>query len=263
MSNSRHVIGGSVRRLLAVVVAFCSLAVLSVGPAVAADGDKRREAAMGALRMANLHYQEGRFRKAAELYHDAFNTYPEAAFLFNAARAEMRDFQLDRAERDFRRYLELPGVDASGQRRAQVHLEEIAAYRRDAAAKSDAAAAAAAAAMRANSRGKDGLSIGLWVGGGSLLVTGAVLYGVAYVGRLATNDMQVADAAAKSTHDADVSRQASLRNGAVVAALVGAGLCGWAAQRRFFAASDAASTATSLWLLPRPGGAQVGIGGAF
>lgn len=219
---------------------------------------------MGALRMANLHYQEGRFRKAAELYHDAFKTYPEAAFLFNAARAEMRDFQLDAAERDFRRYLELPGVDAAGQRRAHVHLDEIAAYRRDAAAKREAAAAAAAAKIRASSRGKDGLTIGLWVGGGSLLVTGAALYGVAYAGRVATNKMEVADAAAKATHDADVSQQATLRNGAVVAALIGAGLCGWAAQRRFFTADDAAApAAASLWLAPSPGGVQLGIGGAF
>ena len=262
MSRRSQVLSGA-KRLFAYVATLLIVGVALPTAAVAAETDQRREAAMGALRMANLHYQEGRFRKAAELYHDAFRTYPEAAFLFNAGRAEMRDFQLDEAERDFRRYLELPGVDAAGRRRANVHLDEIAAYRRDADAKRDAAAAATAAKMRANSRGKDGLTIGLWVGGGSLLVTGAALYGVAYAGRLATNEMKVADADAKATHDADVSQQAKLRNGAVVAALIGAGLCGWAAQRRFFAGQDEGPAAASLWLVPRPGGAQIGIGGAF
>ena len=220
---------------------------------------------MGALRMANLHYQEGRFQKAAELYHDAFKTHPEPAFLFNAARAEMRDFQLDAAERDFRRYLELPGVDEAGQRRANVHLDEIAGYRRDAAAKSQASAAAAAVKIRASTRGKDGLTTGLCVGGGSLVVTGVALYAVAYAGRVATNKMTVADATDKTKHDADVSRQASLRTGAVVATLLGAGLCGWAAQRRWFAGDTPTdgATATSLWLVPHADGLQVGLGGSF
>lgn len=90
---------------------------------------KRKQAAMGALNLANLRYEEGKFDEAATLYLQAWDLHREPAFLFNAARAEMRAFALDWSEAHFRDLLALPQLDAQVRKHVELHLDEIAAYR--------------------------------------------------------------------------------------------------------------------------------------
>ena len=111
-------------------VAAAALAVVLVVPAggAAAEGPAA-EAAMGALKLARHHYGKGEYKRAAALFHQAFELNPLADFLYNAARAEQRAFELDLAERDFKRLLQLPDASAEVQRRSKLHLAEIAESR--------------------------------------------------------------------------------------------------------------------------------------
>ena len=111
-------------------LAVAALAVALVIPAssAAAEGPAA-EAAMGALKLARHHYGKGEYKRASALFHQAFELNPLADFLYNAARAEQRAFELDLAERDFKRLLELPDASAEVQRRSKLHLTEIAESR--------------------------------------------------------------------------------------------------------------------------------------
>jgi tetratricopeptide (TPR) repeat protein len=99
------------------------LVALLARPALA--GPSAAEAASGALQLARHHYEKGDYARAAGLFHEAFGIDPVPAYLFNAARAEQRGFLLDEAERDFGRFLGLPGAESAAKARAETHLKEV------------------------------------------------------------------------------------------------------------------------------------------
>jgi len=100
--------------------------VLTLSPGVASAQDaSAKKAAMGALDMARHFYKKGDYRKAAQLFHQAYGFDPIPDFLFNAARAEQRAFMLDESKRDFDKFLTLPDASEQAQRRARTHLKEI------------------------------------------------------------------------------------------------------------------------------------------
>jgi len=90
------------------------------GDAAAAD-----RAAMGALAMAKHLYKQGKYKKAAAFFRQAYDVKPIPEFLFNAARAEQRGYLLREAERDFLVLLARPNLDATMRRRAKIHLKEV------------------------------------------------------------------------------------------------------------------------------------------
>ncbi len=243
---------------LALAGALCfALACAYVAPARAttpADAPTSK-AAMGALSLANHHYKSGHFKKAASLYHEAYRLEPRGAFLFNAARAEMRAMDHAAAERDFKRYLNLPETSAKGRKRAQTHLDEITAYRADLARKQAAAAKKAAAAARP---AVDGLTIGLWVGAATLVVAGSVSYGAAYAMRRSTNDLDITSEADLETYHEQVENQNNIRNVGAMLAGVGVGVGVWAALRTF-----KTKPAEGAWVAPMFSGHSVGLVGRF
>ena len=117
------------------IVLRCALALscmaLAPAGAVAQEGEG---AALGAHIAATHMYKNGNFKKAAELYHTAYNIDPQPAFLFNAARSEQRLVLLDVAEKHFKQLLELKGLDDATRKRTQMHLQEITAVRKAMAA---------------------------------------------------------------------------------------------------------------------------------
>jgi len=130
---------------------FASLVVaaaVATTALVPAPAHANEAAAMGALKLAKHYYDKGDFKKAAERFREAYGIHPNPAFLFNAARAEQRGFMLDDAERDFKEVLK-KSKDKTMRHRAEVHLQEIAAYRKQLAAQGTDAAKAKAAADKA------------------------------------------------------------------------------------------------------------------
>lgn len=133
------------RLLIPLIVAVFSGAAL---PAQTRAADTDKAAAMGALKLAKHYYDQGEFKKAAERFREAYAIDANPAFLFNAARAEQRGFMLDEAERDFNAVL-AASKDDKMRHRAQVHLQEIKAYRAQLSAHGGDAAKAKADVERA------------------------------------------------------------------------------------------------------------------
>ena len=116
------------RPAVSIVLQTVALATL-FAPAVSWADDERAtgsDAAGRELReAAKVHYDARRYEKAATLYHAAFDVTRNPAYLFNAARAEQRAYQLDKAERDFNTYIRVAPSDSDGITRARLHLSEI------------------------------------------------------------------------------------------------------------------------------------------
>mgnify|MGYP002630298541 CR=1 FL=1 len=106
-----------------------AIACMAPGHRAAAADAQTSEAALGALKLAQLEYRNGNYAEAARLFHRAYDLDPVGDYLFNAARAEQRVFDLDAADRDFARFLALPSGSDEGKRRARLHLEEVRATR--------------------------------------------------------------------------------------------------------------------------------------
>ncbi|MCO4760217.1 MAG: hypothetical protein KC502_01855 [Myxococcales bacterium] len=196
-------------------------------PASSAEASK---AAMAALSLANHHYKGGRFKKAAKLYHEAYGIDARAAFLFNAARAEMRGFAHVDAKRDFERYMALPTATDKGKQRARLHLSEIEAYQKRMAA-AQAKTVAATASANAARRPLTKMTLGLWIGGGVLVAGSAIFYGVAAGARGQTNEMDIKTEDDKEEHNTRVRSETSLRNMSVLMLVGGAGLGFWGWRR--------------------------------
>ena len=239
--SRRYALRARLSGLFAVLLCVTLLCVTLLGAAAPGycDETASSKAALSALGLANHHYKAGHFKKAAGLYPEAFGIEAKAAFLFNAARAEMRGFDHPAAKRDFTRYLTLTDATEKGRTRARAHLQEIDAYdaklaeqRRQVKTQASSATALAVAAARADaSRPMDGLTIGLWVGAGALLIGSGSLYGVAAILRAGTNKQEVASTEDKTQHDKEVQTQNSVRNVSVVLLIAGAGVGAWAAMR--------------------------------
>lgn len=226
--------------VLACLVVAGVLTMLGTRAPAAAD-EASAGAAMGALKLAKHYYDKKDFARAAARFHEAWSIDPNPAFLFNAARAEMRSFQLDAAEKHFRQYLGLKGIDAAGRRRAQVHVEEIAAQRKLLAAKRRPAPTAAPATAVVKTDAPDWMTIGLWAGSGVALVAAGGLYWSARSARDDTNKLVVNKEWELKDHNEQVEAQAMRRNIAVGAAVAGAGLAVWAWLNGSAAAGDAAA----------------------
>ena len=226
-------------RLSGIFAVLLCTTLLGVAMPAHCEETASSKAALSALGLANHHYKAGHFKKAASLYHEAFGIDAKAAFLFNAARAEMRAFDHAAAKRDFARYLSLKDATEKGRTRARAHLQEMAAYdaklaeqRRQVKTQASSATAKAVAAARADaSRPMDGLTIGLWVGAGALLIGSGSLYGVAAILRSGTNKQDITSMEDKEKHDKEVQTQSSIRNLSVVLLVAGAGVGAWAALR--------------------------------
>lgn len=236
---------GSTLRPL-VCCALLALSAVAAPAAVHAD-EASAQAAMAALKVAKHYYDGGQFDKAAERFHEAWKIDQNPAFLFNAARAEMRAFQLDKAEADFNQYLALTGIAGEGRRRAQVHLEEIGAQRKMLANKaatpaSGGAAGSSAGRVNAAVTGTDWLGIGLWTGTGVALLAAGGLYASARSARDETNKTVVSNEQQLAAHKDDVASQNQRRNIAIGVAAVGAGLGVWA----FLRSSPASGSAWQL-----------------
>jgi len=240
---------------------------------VHAGDNSHKAAAMAALKVAKHYYKAKEFNKAAERFHEAYRIDPNPAFLFNAARAEMRAFKLNAAEKNFKRYLGLKGIDSEGRRRAKVHLEEVADQRKVIADQNKAIVEhkqrAVVAEKRAATAAKtaprsDWLTVGLWAGGGAVLATSGLLYLLARAGRTDTNAMVVTNDQELQAHNEQVESQNGLRNVAVGFALLGAGLGTWAVLR---SGSDGDATADAsshgLRVAPWFDGRGLAIGGRF
>lgn len=120
MAVQRH---PTARAALCLALAVTGVAMVGAQPA-SAESDAH-EAALGALKLAQLEYQQGRYKEAARLFNRAWQLDPRPEYLFNAARAAQRAFDLDDAEARFKRLLELPGVAEEVRRRAEIHRTEI------------------------------------------------------------------------------------------------------------------------------------------
>lgn len=107
------------------VMALCVAASPSLTTSAWAEADPNATA-MTAFKMG-LHFMgQKNYRKAAEMFREAYAVSKRPDFLYNVARAEQRAFQLDLAEKNFKMFLGLEGASAEGVRRAKVHLTEIA-----------------------------------------------------------------------------------------------------------------------------------------
>lgn len=97
------------------------------GDPVATAGTK---ASAALLKVAAAEYAAGHFEKAAGLFLTCFDVDAKnMSCLFNAARAEQRSFQLDKAEAHFRQFLAVNEADETGRKRAQIHLQEVSEMR--------------------------------------------------------------------------------------------------------------------------------------
>ena len=119
----------SSRRVFAVLVLTATLCATAPRMGSAATDPQAAEAALGALKLAQLEYRDGHYAEAARLFYRAYELDPIPGYLFNAARAEQRSFKLDAAEAAFERFLALPTGSAEAMRRARLHLDEVRATR--------------------------------------------------------------------------------------------------------------------------------------
>lgn len=101
-----------------------------VSRTAAAQTEESKNAAMGALALAKHHYQNKKYKDAAKLFHQAYGLNPLPGFLFNAARAEQRAFQLDLAEAHYKQVLKLKELDEKTRGRAKFHLGEVSEIRK-------------------------------------------------------------------------------------------------------------------------------------
>lgn len=218
--------------LAGLCLALLCAAVTLTGSEASATKTTSANAATSALALANHHYAEGHFKKAAALYHEAFQLNPNAAYLFNAARAEMRAFAHDSASRNFSRYLGLSKATPKGKARARAHIQEIEAYQTrlvEQRKRGKALAANAAAKARAKAtRPLDTLTMGLWIGAGALLIGSGTIFGVATILRGSTNAQKITEPADITAHNNAVKTQDNWRNVSVLALLGAAGVGTWA-----------------------------------
>ena len=83
------------------------------------------EVAMQALGLAKHHYSKGNFKKAAELFIEAYELDPRVEFMFNAARAYQRAILLNRAKTLFNRCLKTRHAPPVVVEKAKIYLREI------------------------------------------------------------------------------------------------------------------------------------------
>ena len=81
--------------------------------------------AMQALGLAKHHYSKGNFKKAAELFIEAYELDPRVEFMFNAARAYQRAILLNRAKALFNRCLKTRHAPPVVIKKAKIYLQEI------------------------------------------------------------------------------------------------------------------------------------------
>ena len=81
--------------------------------------------AMQALGLAKHYYSKGQFKKAAELFMEAYQLDARVEFMFNAARAYQRAIKLKRAKALFNRCLKTKEVPAVVVEKANIYLREI------------------------------------------------------------------------------------------------------------------------------------------
>jgi hypothetical protein len=79
---------------------------------------------MGGLELARLEYEKANYAEAARLFLRGYELCPRPEFLFNAARAEQRSFQLEPAIGHFEALLERKDLTPDMQKRARGHLTE-------------------------------------------------------------------------------------------------------------------------------------------
>ena len=108
---------------LALLVGTAPVARAAPVPARSATADPT--AAKAAMDLARYHYGKSDYQTAAKLFHQAYALDAVPEYLFNAARAEQRGFELDDAERDFLAFLDLQDVSDEARHRAGVHLKEV------------------------------------------------------------------------------------------------------------------------------------------
>ncbi len=117
------------RTLLACVVCVATVAgqprLAHAAPPAERAAVANPTAAKAAMDLARFHYSNRDYAQAARLFHQAYGLDPVPEYLFNAARAEQRGFELDDAERDFRTFLALEAISDESRKRAQVHLTEV------------------------------------------------------------------------------------------------------------------------------------------
>ena len=125
--------------LICVAFALCS-------PNAAHAIDQKKVAVALAQRAAQA-FETGDMAKAAEGYNDAYRNDPsEPNYLYGAARAEQSGHLYEKAERHFREFISLPGVDPARVVKAKGYLADVLAQRSD--LKADEAAKAAAGGDR-------------------------------------------------------------------------------------------------------------------
>ncbi len=114
-----------------------ALGIGSLSPLPAhAEAPARQQEALGLSQRALDAYLAGDFARAALLYAQAFRTWPgELLYLYNAARAEQRAGQLEAAERDYAQFVDEAPPDHVELDKARLHLAEVRAARKAAAAR--------------------------------------------------------------------------------------------------------------------------------
>lgn len=83
------------------------------------------EPALAAVKLAKHHYGQSNYKEAARLFHQAYGIQPLADFLYNAARAEQRAFDLDAAEQHYEQVLKIKAVSPDVIARVRLHLREL------------------------------------------------------------------------------------------------------------------------------------------
>lgn len=251
---------------------------------VAKEDAANGKASKAMQEVATAEYKASDFKKAAEHFHTCFDVDPKNLdCLFNAARAEQRSFALDKAEEDFKKFIELAAPEDQGRKRALVHLDEIKELRTRLTPEKDRPKAAEAVAVVA--KAPEAVATAptapvetpptwrkpaAWgvAGLGAVVAVIGVAFLVGAKGEQADLDKKVGDTSGDSkvtTIDyATYSKSQNDINSSLVTAdvLVGVGL-GLAAAGTYFALTAPAATGTNVHVAPLPSGAILSWSGRF
>ncbi len=94
-------------------------------PAAATTSDAGRDAAHDQIALGLSKYEAGEYRKAAELFIEAYAVVPDANLLYNAARCYEHLGENRKAIVRYQQFIEAPDVDEGGKVRANAALQRL------------------------------------------------------------------------------------------------------------------------------------------
>lgn len=239
------------RNIAAIVIVSTVLA-----PTAAWAADPREEA-LALSKQALDAYLAGDFSRSADLYGQAYHTWPsEPLYLYNAGRAAERAEQLAEAERMYQLYLERAQVGQAEVAKAQFHLDEIRATRQAATPRKGARPTLPPTSNKTDSSPgatQRGVGVGLLVAGGVAACGGALLLALADSdqGKLNVRLSQF-DAGGQIigiSHSDAVSQQDSINTREYVGwAMLGTGVAAGITGAVLLATAPSARVAVTPWL---------------